>query len=164
MHGDGIDVARLALAVDPHPAADGGLPAAVVRGHVSVPQLGDEPWQVDPDGSHALLLHRSADGSGRMTYDLALRAPDGAGSARLVGVKHLTGTGAGLLPARIWRETTTLHVQVLVDDEVVARGVALLHPADFARQMISMRARPLTALRFAVAFARGIAAVYLRRG
>lgn len=86
----------------------------------------------------------------------------------LIGFKDV-GNDPGL---DVWRDTTCLftrilegHVEAEDDDRVVerARGLVLIEPAMFARQLTTFRGHPVAVLRFGWMFARSLATVYAAR-
>jgi cholesterol oxidase len=86
----------------------------------------------------------------------------------LVGFKDV-GNDPGL---DAWRDTTCLFTRILEghvepeDDDAVperARGLIVIEPAMFARQLTTFRGHPAAVLRFSWMFARSLARIYWHR-
>jgi cholesterol oxidase len=86
----------------------------------------------------------------------------------LVGFKDV-GNDPGL---DAWRDTTCLYTRILEghvepdqDDDVAerARGLLVIEPGMFARQLTTFRGHPAAVLRFGWMFARSLASIYWNR-
>ncbi|WP_392543512.1 alpha/beta fold hydrolase [Oryzobacter telluris] len=109
-----------------------------INGTVTAPALSPNPIRVS-DGRFNLLVRDSGTARGRrMLYAMPMVTDEGR-HLHLDGYKQIEDDG-GL---DLWADTTTLYVTVREGDahgDVVARGILTIHPADFARQLTTMKA------------------------
>ena len=136
----------LALAVAPVAAGDDGLPGRVWAGIV---QFGDQRYKVD--AGRFLALASSPVHGRRLRYRISARAVTGE-RVDLAGVKVVTGR-----PWRWWLDTSRMYVYLAVSTEDgqlrAAAGTVRLGLAAFARQLTTLRGRPLDVLTFLGRFA-----------
>lgn len=107
-------------------------------GTVEAPQIGAEPLTVAAGSFRLLVADDETDGAVRhMRYELPLAASDGR-RVHFSGFKVVAPGDA----AELWPATTTLYVTLReggADGPVFGRGVLRIEPADFARQLRTMR-------------------------
>ena len=136
-------------------------------GYVDAPVFGGEHLPVVQGRFHLFAPGRRP-GRTVMRYRLWFFAGGTGEPLTLVGFKDV-GDDPGLDP---WRDTTCLftrilegHVEAGDDDNVPerARGLVLITPGMFARQLTTFRGHPLAVARFGWMFVRSLATVYLRR-
>jgi len=139
-----VSLRGLALEVDTAPAGDDGLAGIVRAGTV---RLGDREYRVTA-GRFVALAAGPVRGR-RMRYRIT--AGTGTGERLdLAGVKIVTGR-----PWRWWADTSRMYVMLSMpngEPAAVAGTVRLSLPA-FARQLTTMRGRPLDVVRFVARFA-----------
>lgn len=121
-------------------------------------------------------LFAPGSGPGRTTMRYRLHFCDVAGNPyTMVGFKDI-GDDPGL---DLWSDTTSLYVALLaghvppdpaaigsaaeVGHDVRARGVIVIRPVDFARQLTTFRGRPLDVVRFAALFGQALWRTYSGR-
>jgi len=172
---------RLAVAVHTAaPSDDGGLRGVVTGGIVEATGL-DEQALVVEHGEFE-LLPKATGGERRMHYRLYCRTQSGQRQFLIAGFKRIANHSAAPLPLAIWSETTMLYVFIYELAEhgedalteppgpLVATGVARIHWADFARQLLTFRSRGtprvmghvLNLWAFTRFFVAALASVYLR--
>jgi len=87
-------------------------------------------------------------------------------------VEGAVGGGFGRVHGVAWRDTTCLFTRILEghaepeDDDLAverARGLVLIGPAMFARQLTTFRGHPAAVVRFGWMFGRSLAKVYWNR-
>ncbi len=136
-------------------------------GYVVAPAFGGEHLPV-VRGTFNLFAPGTSPGRTLMRYRLWFFAGDDGRPLTFVGFKDV-GNDPGL---NVWRDTTCLftrildgHVEPGGDDAVPerARGLVLIEPAMFARQLTTFRGHPVAVARFGWMFARSLATIYLRR-
>lgn len=136
-------------------------------GYVTAPLFGGEHLPVVRGRFHLFAPGQST-GRKVMRYRLWFLAGDTGDPLTLVGFKDV-GNDPGF---DSWRDTTCLftrilegHVEPQSDDAAteLARGLILIEPAMFARQLTTFRGHPMAVLRFAWMFARSLATVYWHR-
>jgi len=132
-------------------------------GYVAAPSFGGDHLPV-VRGHFNLFAPGLSPGRTVMRYRLWFFSSGGE-ALTLVGFKDV-GNDAGL---DMWRDTTCLftrilegHVEPEADDRVTerARGLVLIEPAMFARQMTTFRGHPSAVLRFSWMFARSLFKIY----
>lgn len=138
------------------------LHEATASGWLAVPSLAT--GEIPLEGGRFNLFAPGLE-PGRTTMRYRLRFRDAAGNPlTLVGFKDV-GDDPGF---DVWRDTTSLSISLLdghveVDPAAVgaaaedghrvrARGVMVVRPLDFARQLTTFRGRPLAVARFAALF------------
>jgi len=135
-------------------------------GYVAAPVFGGDNLPV-VRGRFNLFAPGMSPGRTVMRYRLWFFSGDGS-PLTLVGFKDV-GNDPGL---DAWRDTTCLftrilegHVEPADDDSVAerARGLILIEPAMFARQLTTFRGHPRAVLRFSWMFARSLAKIYWSR-
>ena len=128
-----------------------------INGSVTAPAFSPNPIRVE-GGRFNLLVRDAETARGRrMLYSMPMVTDEGR-HLHLEGHKEIHDDD-GL---DLWADTTTLYVTVREGDdatgEVVARGVLTIHPDDFRRQLLTMRAvgadGPLDQLRAMTRFGR----------
>jgi choline dehydrogenase-like flavoprotein len=130
---------------------------ARLDGTITCPTLSPSPLQVTDGTFHLLSTDPTRPNARQMVYQMVGRAPDGA-TWRVEGFKQVEDNSH----LEIWADTTTLFVTVTshVDgrDQLVGKGVVHILPADFLKQLTTMKptgaANPLEGLRALVAFGR----------
>lgn len=136
-------------------------------GYVTAPMFGGEHLPVVRGRFHLFAPGASA-GRTLMRYRLWFLAGDDGRPLTLVGFKDV-GNDPGL---DAWRDTTCLFTRILAghvepeDDDTapeLARGLILIEPAMFARQLTTFRGHPAAVARFGWMFARSLASVYWHR-
>jgi hypothetical protein len=137
-----LGVHDLALAVAPVATGDDGLPGRVWAGTV---QVGEQRYRVD--AGRFLALAASPVHGRRLRYRISGRAGTGE-RVDLAGVKVVTGR-----PWRWWADTSRMYVYLAVSTEdgelrSAAAGTVRLGMAAFARQMTTLRGRPMDVLAF----------------
>jgi len=113
-------------------------PATMV-GTVVAPALSAQPMAVNQGQFNLFLQMPDKPSQREMHYRMQLHAEDGT-TYLFKGYKRMVGTGLS-----IWRDTTTLYVDVYRGDQedpaaVAARGILRIAPTDFARQLATMKA------------------------
>jgi len=107
-------------------------------GSVEAPGLSDDPLVVEHGTFRLLVADDTMDaGVDHMRYELPLRTVDGR-AFHFSGFKVVARGDLGDL----WGSTTTLYVTLRADQKegaVVGRGVLHIKPADFARQLRTMK-------------------------
>jgi len=135
-------------------------------GYVAAPVFGGGHLPV-VRGRFNLFAPGMSPGRTVMRYRLWFVAGDG-NPLTLVGFKDV-GNDPGL---DAWRDTTCLFTRILAghvdpaDDDTVpelARGLLVIEPAMFARQLTTFRGQPRAVLRFGWMFARSLATTYWSR-
>ncbi len=135
-------------------------------GWIDAPAFGGEHLPV-VRGRFNLFAPGVSAGRTVMRYRLAFFSGTGE-PLTMVGFKDV-GNDPGL---DAWRDTTCLftrilegHVEPEQDDEVPerARGLIVIEPAMFARQLTTFRGHPAAVLRFSWMFARSLASIYWKR-
>lgn len=135
-------------------------------GYVDAPLFGGDRLPV-VRGRFNLFAPGLSPGRTVMRYRLWFATTDGE-PLTLVGFKDV-GNDPGL---DSWRDTTSLftrilegHVEPEQDDEAKerARGLIVIEPAMFARQITTFRGHPTAVLRFGWMFARSLAKIYWSR-
>jgi cholesterol oxidase len=127
---------------------------APARGWIEAPRLGAGRLPVERGTFNLFIPGRKP---GRLAMHYCLWFLDGTGEPRtLLGVKDV-GNDPGF---DLWKDTTSLAVQILdghVDDgkraRVLGRGILLISPSMFARQLRSFRGDPVGVARFGAFFA-----------
>ncbi len=136
-------------------------------GYVTAPMFGGEHLPV-VRGRFNLFAPGQSVGRTLMRYRLWFLAGDDGRPLTLVGFKDV-GNDPGL---DSWRDTTCLFTRILEghvepeDDAAateLARGLILIEPAMFARQLTTFRGHPAAVVRFGWMFARSLATVYWHR-
>ena len=136
-------------------------------GYVTAPMFGGEHLPVVRGRFHLFAPGQSV-GRTVMRYRLWFLAGDDGRLLTLVGFKDV-GNDPGL---DAWRDTTCLftrilegHVEPEEDDGApgLARGLILIEPAMFARQLTTFRGHPAAVVRFGWMFVRSLATIYLHR-
>ncbi len=136
-------------------------------GYVDAPVFGGGHLPV-VEGWFNLFAPGQRPGRTVMRYRLWFFAGGTGEPLTLVGLKDV-GNDPGL---DAWRDTTCLFTRILEghveadEDENVperARGLVMIEPAMFARQLTTFRGRPSAVARFGWMFARSLATVYWRR-
>ena len=136
-------------------------------GYVDAPVFGGDHLPV-VQGWFNLLAPGQRPGRTVMRYRLWFFAGGTGEPLTLVGFKDV-GDDPGL---DAWRDTTCLftrilegHVRAGDDDDVPerARGLVLIKPGMFARQLTTFRGHPVAVARFGLMFVRSLVTVYLRR-
>ena len=144
--GTPLGVHDLALVVAPVAAGDDGLPGRVWDGTV---RFDGRPYQVD--AGRFLALAASPVNGRRLRYRISAHAGTGE-RVDLAGVKVVTGR-----PWRWWTDTSRMYVYVAVSTEDgqlrTAAGTVRLGLAAFARQLTTLRGRPLDVVVFLGRFA-----------
>ena len=145
---------------DPEHACD-------AMGYVDAPVFGGAHLPV-VDGRFNLFAPGARKGRTVMRYRLRFFAGGTGEPLTLVGFKDV-GNDPGL---DAWRDTTCLFTRILeghpapAQDESAperARGLVLIEPAMFARQLTTFRGHPVAVARFGWMFARSLARVYWSR-
>jgi len=135
-------------------------------GWIAAPMFGGERLPV-VRGRFNLFAPGLSPGRTVMRYRLWFNSADGQ-PLTLVGFKDV-GNDPGL---DAWRDTTCLFTRILgghvepEEDEGVperARGLIVIEPAMFARQLTTFRGHPVAVLRFSWMFARSLAKIYWSR-
>ncbi|MCA9049231.1 MAG: hypothetical protein KDA89_10915 [Planctomycetaceae bacterium] len=112
---------------------------AALSGTVTAPALSDEPLQVNGGSFHLFQQDPERVMTRRMNYHMPLKAADGR-SFFLEGHKIIHDDHG----FDMWRDTTTLFVTLHegddVDGPVAGKGIVRILPADFRRQLCSMKA------------------------
>lgn len=112
--------------------------AGRIVGTLDAPALSSDPLTVTDGKFHLFLDDPQKVGQRLMTYDMKLSASDGK-TYFFQGFKE-THSDAGL---NVWTDTSTLYITLYsgADDSTPAVGKGILHilPADFARQMTTMK-------------------------
>jgi hypothetical protein len=138
-----VALCDLALAVNPAPAGDDGLAGIARAGTV---RLGDQEYRVT--AGRFVALAASPVRGRRLRYRITAETDTGD-RLDLAGVKIVTGR-----PWRWWTDTSRMYVMLSIGHEpaTVAGTVRLAIPA-FARQLTTLRGRPLDIVLFLVRFA-----------
>jgi cholesterol oxidase len=135
-------------------------------GYIAAPVFGGEHLPVDR-GRFNLFAPGLSPGRSVMRYRLWFNAMDGT-PLTLVGFKDV-GNDGGL---DLWHDTTCLftrilegHVEAQDDDSVPerARGLLLIHPGMFAKQLTTFKGHPAAVLRFGWMFLHSLIAIYGKR-
>ena len=107
-------------------------------GTVLCPQLSPEPLMVNDGEFHLLVDDAQEVGSKQMIYRMVLRTEDGR-KYLFYGFKEMVQGSI----FHLWHETTTLYVTIYSGETeqspVLGKGVLSIAPADFARQMTTMK-------------------------
>ena len=140
---------------------------AKAMGYVDAPAFGGEHLPV-VEGWFNLFAPGHRPGRTVMRYRLWFFAGGTGEPLTLVGFKDV-GDDPGL---DAWRDTTCLFTRILEghvrsdeDHDVPerARGLVLISPGMFARQLTTFRGHPVAVARFGWMFVRSLVTVYLRR-
>jgi cholesterol oxidase len=132
-------------------------------GYIAAPVFGGEHLPV-VHGRFNLFAPGLTAGRTVMRYRLAFFSGDGQ-PLTMVGFKDV-GNDPGL---DAWRDTTCLFTRILEgdveaeDDDAVperARGLILIEPAMFARQLTTFRGHPVAVIRFGAMFVRSLVKIY----
>ena len=111
---------------------------AAMFGTVEAPAISPEPMTVNDGVFNLFVRDPDAVGTRKMRYRMTLRSQEGKGY-RFEGFKTIhDGTGLDM-----WSDTTTLYVTVYAGTNdaapVLGKGILRIRPADFARQMTTMK-------------------------
>jgi len=142
---------------------------ARMTGTVVAPALSPQPMSVDDGQFNLFVDDPTQPGTRRMFYRMRMTAEDGA-IRYFEGFKLMRESS----PLQAWPQTTTLYITVRegadVTSSVLGKGVLVIEPADFLKQLTTMRAtnapdlkaRLMAELRFGETFAGALMQTYGR--
>jgi cholesterol oxidase len=142
---------------------------ARMTGTVVAPALSPQPMTVEDGQFNLFVIDPTQPGTRRMFYRMRLTAEDGA-VRYFEGFKLMQDSS----PLQAWPQTTTLYITIHDGPDagtpVLGKGVLVIAPADFLRQLTTMRAtnapdlksRLVAELRFGETFAGALIQTYGR--